>query len=99
MRFQLYLFQGIQSVLNKGRPDMDQASACFSKALASIHLTSATPEALKGGKGAVPPGSLFDDTDESSSSASAPGFDDNVNRNLVIPCPPRAVKVKLHIYT
>ena len=75
--------QGILSVLTKGCPDMEHASSCFSKALASISQASWGGAAADAGE-----------TSAATVGSDAPGFDESVNRNLVIPCPPRALKVR-----
>ena len=68
--------------MTKGRPEIKSAVECFTKAL----------EILNGGRGGATLSSST--TVPVSGSPTVAGFDENVNRNLVIPSPPRAAVVR-----
>ena len=67
--------------MNNERPGIKAARECFSKAIGLID----------GGKEATP---AANSPAASSEVHSVVGFDENVNRNLVVPSPPRAAVVR-----
>ena len=89
--------QGLHAVLRRGCPDMESAASHLLTALTHIEAAAAaTPPPPSSSP--LPFGAAAEGKADAAAAASTPpppppGFDENVNRNLVVPCPPRAVTV------
>ncbi|GAX76015.1 hypothetical protein CEUSTIGMA_g3458.t1 [Chlamydomonas eustigma] len=103
------MIKGMDSILRRGKPDITSALQHFSKALSTLQQkdgsvpdtkmtegctsTSASTSSPLNSKDGVQGEGMSKASTKSAEAAEHLGFDDSVNRNLVIPSPPRAIKV------